>query len=136
MQHIQNPGIFNLWSNTKPCQWSMMKRHIENLDIARAVYSGIFQAYSEHSAISIHVQAYSARVRHIEAFSCIFMDHWGILSHIQTYSELCVSLPYTNVPYLKPEASLKDTCQTCNMIRPIQIPGIVRTIYSRIFKDL
>ena len=37
--------------------------------------------------------------------------------------------------YLKPETSLKS-CRTCKMIMYIWSPGIVRTVYSNIFKDI
>ena len=41
---------------SKPCQISKMMRHIENPDMVRTVYSGIFRYIQEHSAIFSHVQ--------------------------------------------------------------------------------
>ena len=86
-------------------------RRIENFDIVRTVYLGIFRYIQIHSAIFSHVKvkAYSGI---IEAFSSIFR-------HIRTLA------------YLEPEASSK-VCQTCKMIRDIQSPGIVRTVYLSI----
>ena len=43
---------------SKPCQVSKIMRHIENYDIVRKVYSGIFRHIKGHSAILSHVQAY------------------------------------------------------------------------------
>ena len=80
-------------------------------------------------------------MRDIKVYWGIFRYYWGILSHIQTYSELCATLAYTTMPYFEPwliqnpDASSK-TCQTCKIITHFQNPGIVRTVYSSIFKDI
>ena len=42
----------------KPCQISKMMRDIENPNIVRTVYSGIFRPTQGPSAILSHVQAY------------------------------------------------------------------------------
>ena len=68
-------------------------RHIENSGIAKQfiqVFSGIF--------------------RNIQPCS----GNWGMFSHIQTYSELCVTLAFATV--LEPATSSK-ACQRCKMIR-------------------
>ena len=56
--------------------------------------------------------------------------YWGILSHFQTYSELCVTPMsiistynhafFWTLEHLEPEASL-TSCRTCKMIRHIQV---------------
>ena len=56
-------------------------------------------------------------------------------SHNQTYSELCVTPAYTTAPYSEPVASSK-VCRKSKMIMHIQSPGIVRTVCSRIYKDI
>ena len=42
---------------------------------------------------------------------------------------------FRTLDFLYPEASSKS-CRTCNMIMHIQSPGIVRTVYSNVFKDI
>ena len=56
--------------------------------------------------------------------------YWGILSHFQTYSELCVTPMsiisiynhafFWTLEHLEPEASL-TSCRACKMIRHIQV---------------
>ena len=78
-------------------------------------------------------------------FCCLFLKSLKAFSvflrHIQAYSDLCVTLACTTVPYsellthLEPEASSK-ACRTSKMLKHIKSPGIVRTVYSSIFKDI
>ena len=42
---------------------------------------------------------------------------------------------FRTLAYQEPEASSKS-CETCKMITNIQSPGIVRTVYSNIFKEI
>ena len=69
-----------------------LSRNIENPGIVRTVYSGIFRHIQGHSAIKSYVQTYCS----------IFRHYWGVRRHYQTYSELCITLAYTTVPYLEP----------------------------------
>ena len=85
------------------------------------------------------IQPYSGILRDIKAYWGIFTCYWR-WSHNQTYSEVCVTLPYTIVPYsemsyLEPEASSK-ACQTYKMSMHVQSTGIVVTVYSSILKDI
>ena len=112
-------------------------RHIENRGIVRTVYSGIFRHIQGHWAIL----PYSGTLRDIKTYSGIFSHYWGILSHIQKYLELNVTLGFATVPYSELETSSK-ACRTCKMTRHIQSPGITRTLcnhfqgYSVIFRDI
>ena len=83
----------------KPCQIFKIMRHIENPGIFVTVYSCIFRHIQGHSAMLNHVQVCWGMLR---GYLGIFSYYWGIFSHIQTYSELCVTLAYTAVPYSKP----------------------------------
>ena len=64
------------------------------------------------------------------------------MSHIQTYSELCVTMAYTTVPYSELVTHIElvtfsKGCETCKMmIRHIQNFSIVRTVFSSIFRDI
>ena len=109
-----------------------MIRHIENLDIEQfiQVYLGTFSII--HPCLGLS--------RDINAYWGIFRHYWEILCHIQTSRTLCNPCLYNRVifrtlVYLEPEAFSKS-CQTFKMIRYIQSPGIVRTVYSSIFKDI
>ena len=67
--------------------------------------------------------------------------YWGIWSHYQIYLELCIILSYTNVPHSEPwliqnPRHLQKPVKHV-MIRHIQSPGLVRTVFqafSRIFR--
>ena len=71
-------------------------------------------------------------MRGITVYWGIFRHYWGILSHIQTFSELCVTLGYSVVLiqnlgiFIELKASSK-ACRTCHMIRHI---------YSSISEDI
>ena len=97
------------------------------------------QAFSD---IFKDIQQYSAMFRPISRHYC------SILSYVQTYSDICVIHKYNHYKYnhyifrtlaysnLEPETS-SNTCQTCQMIKHIQSPpGIVRTVFSSIFKNI
>ena len=90
-----------------------------------------------HSAIFNQVLGCWGTLRHIEAYSDI-TEAYG---SNQIYLEFCIILAYTTVPcsetlaYLEMEVSSK-ACRTCKMIMHIQSPGIARTVYSSIFKDI
>ena len=81
-----------------------------------------------------HIEGHYGILRHIQA---LLRYYWSILSHVLIYSELCITLAYTTVPYshLEPKTSSKGY-QICKMIRYIQSPGIVRTVYSSIFNEI
>ena len=111
---------------SKSFQISEMMSHIENVGMARMA---IFRDFKAYSATFSTIQPFSGILRDIKVYSCIFRHYWGILSHILTWSELCINLVSTTVPYLKPLAHLEpeassNTCWTCKMIRYIQSPGI------------
>ena len=119
---------------SKPCQLYKMMRHIENSDIVRTAYSGIFKQNQEHSAIFSHVQAYweilgpiETLLRHIEPYPDIFRT----LCH----PCICNSTMLRTLIHLELEESSK-ACRKSKLIKHIQMPGIVRTVYSSIFKDV
>ena len=85
----------------------------------------------------MHFQVYSGTFSNVQAYS-------GTLRHIEPYSDIrtlynpCIYnriYAFRTVIYLERGASSK-VCQTCKMIRHIHSPGIFRTVYSSIFKDL
>ena len=65
--------------------------------------------------------------RHIDTNSDIF----------RTLHNLCIynHAIFRTLADLEPDPSSK-ACETCKMIRHIQCPGIVKTVYSNIFKDI
>ena len=80
-------------------------------------------------------------MRGIKAYGGVFRHCYDILNHIRTYSELCVTLTYTTVPYYNPSifrtiVIFKKACQTCKMIRHTQSQGKVRIVYPSIFRDI
>ena len=58
-------------------------------------------------------------------------DIFGIWRNFCIYNRAI----FRTLAYLEPKASAK-VCLTCKMIAHIQSPGIVRTVYSSIFKDI
>ena len=117
--HIQNPFKYLRW-------WVMLKT--PSGSEKSFAFSGIFSCIQKHSAMFRHFEGHQTILRS-------FRHYWGILCHFQKYSGLCVTLAYATMAYLESEASSK-ACSTCKMIRHIWSPGIVRTIYSNIFKDI
>ena len=84
---------------SKPCQlFKIYLRHIENLGTVRTVYSGICRHVQEYSAIFNDIEEDKGILRHFH----ILRHYWSMLSLIPTYSELCVTLAYTTVPYSEP----------------------------------
>ena len=125
-QHIQNLGIFNTRGIIK-CLSNQM--FIIN---AWTVYLGVFRHIQ-------NIQQYSVMVRLIEGHEDIFRHCWGILGHIEIYSEHYNPCTYNSemfrtLEYFEPKVSSK-IFQTCEIIRHIQSCGI-RTVYSSIFKDI
>ena len=55
-----------------------ISRHIENPDIVRTVYSGIFRHIQGHSAIFSHAQAYWGTLGHTEAYSGVIEAYEAI----------------------------------------------------------
>ena len=119
---------------SKPCQISTMTRYFENPDIVRTVYSGIFGHIRGHSAIFTYVYKYCATLRQTEATSCI-TEACEPSDICRTLCNPCIynRAIFGTLAHLELEASSK-ACQTCKLIRYIQSPGIVRTVYSSIFK--
>ena len=91
-----------------------------------------------------NIHQYSAMVSHIEGHQGISRHIQALLRHIEPYSGIfrtpynpCI---YSNaifriLAYLEPEAYSRAS-QTCKMIRHIQRPGLVRTVFSGSFKDI
>ena len=68
-------------------------------------------------------------------FCCFtFEAYLAIFRHIQD-SDICKHAIFRILAYLEPEASPK-ACRICKMIKHIQRPDIVITVYSCIFKDI
>ena len=70
-------------TNSQPCQISNMMRHIENPDIVRTVYSGIFRHINPiHSQCTLSLPQQLVK-------GCIGNEwvkgHSAILSHVQAY---------------------------------------------------
>ena len=81
----------------KPCQISKMNRHFEKPGIVRTLYSGIFM----HIGTFSNIQVWSGILSDVNAYWGIFRHYLGILSNI-TFSELCITIAYTVVPYSEP----------------------------------
>ena len=120
------------WS--KPCQTSKMMRHIENLVIVKTAHWGIIKPIQQYSAMFRHIHGHYGILRHSQA----------LLKRIEPYSRIfrtmcnpciCSRTIFRTLAHVELEASLK-VGRTCKMIRYIQRPGIVRTVYSNIFKDI
>ena len=94
-----------------------------------------FQAYS---GTFNNMQLYSSILRDIKAYSGIIEASGPTMRqirHILNFVQPLQIQSFRTLAYLEPKASPK-TCHTCQMIRHIQSPGIVRTFYSRTFKDI
>ena len=115
---------------------SKMMRHIENSCMSEQFIQAFSDNTQVHSAIFSYVHAYWGRqkVRHIQA----------LLRHIESYSEIfktlcnpciCNHAIFKTLTHLEPGAS-SSVCGICKMIRHVQCPGIIRTVYSTIFKDI
>ena len=107
-----------------------ISRHIENPGVVRTVYSGIFRLIQRHSAIFSLFQAYWVALRYIEVYLGIIEAYGAIVRNIRNNLSI-----FRTLAYLEAEASSK-ACRTCKMMMHIQSPGIVRTIYSSVFKDI
>ena len=77
---------------SNPYQIHKMIIYIENPGIVRTVAQSFF-------SIFFGIQQYPAMVRHTEQHWGIFRHIKALLSHIQAYSELYITLAYTAVPY-------------------------------------
>ena len=86
--HIQNSDIFNSEAYSKTLSDIWDEAYWEPWHVGTA-YSGLFWYLRD-------IQQYSAMVRHIEGYKAYsflrYFHYWGMLSHIQTYSELCITL--------------------------------------------
>ena len=107
-------------------------RHIKNPGIVTAIYSGIFRDIQQYSAMFIHIEGHQSILRHIQV----------LLTHREPLSDIFGTLPnfcmynraiFRTLSYLEPKTSSK-ACRTCKTIMYIQSPGIVRTVYTSIFK--
>ena len=99
-----------------------MVRHVENPGMVKIVYSNIFRHIERHSAVFSHVQAYWGTSKHIETIK-------ALLRHIASYSEIFS-------PLCNPSLYNCGLFKIFRMIRHNQSPGIVRTVYLIIFKDI
>ena len=95
--------------------------HIDNSGIVRTIYSCIFRHIQEYSAMSRRIKGHEDILRHIQATLCNLC--------------FCNRAIFRTLAYLEPVAS-SSNCQICKIIRHIQSPGIIRTVYSSIFKDI
>ena len=126
-RHIQDPGICNTWATFEnPAYWDPW--HSEN---------SLFRHIQGQSAISSLVQAYRETIGYIEAYL-------GIIEAYESYSDIFRTLcnPYIynrdifrTLVLLEPDVS-SQPCGRCKMIRHIESPGIVRTVYSSISNDI
>ena len=69
-------------------------------------------------------------LRYIEVYLGITEAYGAIVRNIRNNRAI-----FRTLAYLEAEASSK-VCRTCKMMMHIQSPGIVRTIYSSVFKDI
>ena len=105
-------------------------RYIENIP-----HHSLFKHFQGYSGTFSTVEPCSGILRDIKSFWGIFRHYQGILSHFQAYSEFCVNLSIYNCSifwtyaHLESETSSK-TCRTCKMIRHIQNPGIIKTLFK------
>ena len=73
----------------------------------------------------------------IEAYSGIIGEYGVIIRHVWTLRNPCIynRAIFRTLAYLEPKTS-SEACQTCKMIIHYRSPGIVRTVYSSIFRDI
>ena len=115
---------------SKCWQISKMMRHIENPGISEQfiqAFSGILGTFS-------NIQPLSGILSDIKAYSDVIEPYSDIF---RTLCNPCIyNRPiFRTLSHVEPEVSSK-VCRTCKMIRLIQSPGIVRIVYSSIFKDI
>ena len=98
-------------------------------------FPDIFRNILQYSAMFRYTDRHKDILRHIQALL-------GILSHIQTYSELCVTFAYTIVSCSEPQHIQNARHPQNSHIHPyihnlryIQGTGIVKTVYSSIFNN-
>ena len=73
-----------------------------------------------------NIQAFSALLRHIHVYQ-------GIFRLIQGYSAPCVTFAYSQPCYIPNHEGYSKSCET--LIRHLQNPAIVRTVYSSIVQS-
>ena len=123
LQHDQNRGIFNVYnifktlSNIQDDEAYWETRFSQNSSFKHS------QAYSE---IFINIQAFSGISRDIKAYWGIFR-HWGILSHIQTYSKVSVALAYITMSYSEPW-HIQYLRHLQKLVKRIRWSGIIRAL--------
>ena len=119
-----------------------MMRYIENPGIFRTVYSDISLAYSEQfiqtfPGIFRDFQKYSATFSVFKAyrgiFRCWYIEVYSVIFRILCNPCIYNRIIFRTLAHLDPQASSK-ACGTRKMIRYIQSPGIIRTVFSSIFK--
>ena len=88
-----------------------------------------------HSAIFSHVQAYWRTIRHTEAIQTLLRHNAPYSDIFRNLCKLCLYNRgiFRTLAYSEPKTSSK-ACRTFKMIRHIQSPGIVKTIYSSILR--
>ena len=101
------------------------------------IFKGMQHYLPMFSPTLSHVQAHWETLRHVEAYSGIIVAYWAVFRYIQNCVALHIRACHIKNPsiFIEPMASSKGY-QTCKMIRHIQSPGIVRTAYSSIFRDI
>ena len=95
----------------------------------------------------MHFQAHTGTFSYIQQLPVIFRNIQAYLSIIETYrarlkhSGLCRTRAYTTVLYSESSPNqnlrqLQEPAKALKLKKNIHGPGIVRTIYSSIFKDI
>ena len=110
---------------SKPCQISNT-RHVEN--------PGIEQFFQRYLGTFSNIQPCPGILRDTEAL-LLFIEPYSDIQRTLCNPSIYSHAIFRNLAYLKREVSPK-ACWTCKMIRHIQSPSIVRTVYLSIFNDI
>ena len=113
--------------------------HIETLAQSEQIiqtFSVLFEDIQGYSGIFGYVQAYRGTFRHIEAYSGVIEAYRAVVRHIWKRKPCICNQPcHIQKPGLFTLEASSKAYQTYKMSMHIQSPGIVRTVYSSIFKD-
>ena len=115
----------------KYLRWWVSLRTLAYSEQLIQIFSGIFRDIQQYSGILRDIKTYRGIFRHC--------GYWSIFSsvifRILRNPHICNRTIFRTLAHLEPTASSK-VCGTSKMIRYIQNPGMIRAVFSSIFKDI
>ena len=122
-------------------QWHIShQKHIRNT-FKHLRYKSYWEPWHGQNSLFRHFQAFSATFSHVQAqwktlrHTETSRHYCGIFSLFWTYSCLYNRAMFRTLAKLENKVSSKD-CQPCKVIKHIQSPSMVRTVYSSILKNI